>query len=226
LSFLQTCETVDVILKAPWFSVVDSVGTFAFAFYGALRAVRLKAPIGGVVLLAAFPAVGGGLMRDLILCRHPVAFLTTPLYGFIILLAVYFVRFIDRKTNNPSLFEESFWMRWVFPAMDALGLAAFTVLGIAVSSLKGLCPLWVWGPFFGCLTSCGGGILSGLLMEGSAFLVRPNQDLRVAVPGSILLSGLFCYFNTSGTSVSVNLIVALGMIGIFASRFFIFLMKR
>ena len=226
MSFFQTCGTVSTILEAPWFLVIDGIGTLAFAFYGALRAVRLGAPLGGILLMAAFPAVGGGLMRDMILSRHPVGFLSTPLYGCLILFAGLCVYFVYKYKTKLLSFDDSFCMRWILPAMDALGLATFTILGIAVASLQGVCPLWFWGPFFGCLTSCGGGILSGLLVEGADFLIRPNIDLRVAVPWSILLAILFFAIDTKGWPVNVTFLALLGIFGILVSRLFVFLIKR
>ncbi|MCX6927526.1 MAG: immunoglobulin domain-containing protein [Verrucomicrobia bacterium] len=42
---------------------------------------------------------------------------------------------------------------------DALGLGAFTVVGVTVALESRCTPLWLWGPLLGAMTSAGGGIL-------------------------------------------------------------------
>jgi polar amino acid transport system substrate-binding protein len=40
-----------------------------------------------------------------------------------------------------------------------LGLAAFTIIGVAVAVESKSTPLWVWGPLLAVLTGAGGGII-------------------------------------------------------------------
>lgn len=57
----------------------DLVGIFAFAISGALMAVRKDFDIVGLVILAVITALGGGVLRDLILGdTPPVAFTRWP----------------------------------------------------------------------------------------------------------------------------------------------------
>ena len=46
---------------------------------------------------------------------------------------------------------------------DALGLAAFTVIGVIVAVEARCQPLWLWGPLLGALTGAGGGILRDVI---------------------------------------------------------------
>ena len=54
--------------------VLDLVGTFAFALNGALTAVRAASiDLVGVITLGAITAVGGGILRDILLGSLPPA---------------------------------------------------------------------------------------------------------------------------------------------------------
>jgi polar amino acid transport system substrate-binding protein len=46
---------------------------------------------------------------------------------------------------------------------DAVGLAAFTVIGAIVAVDANVQPLWLWGPLFAALTGAGGGILRDVI---------------------------------------------------------------
>ena len=52
--------------------VLDIIGTFAFAVSGALVASDKKFDLFGVVIIAFVTAVGGGMLRDLLIDAHPI----------------------------------------------------------------------------------------------------------------------------------------------------------
>nr|BFE80189.1 hypothetical protein GCM10020093_027900 [Planobispora longispora] len=54
--------------------VLDLVGIFVFALSGALVGVRRRLDAVGMAVLAAVTALGGGILRDLILNVPPAAF--------------------------------------------------------------------------------------------------------------------------------------------------------
>ena len=72
-------------ITAPY--VLDLVGTASFAFSGALRGLRRRPDIVGMTVLAGATAVGGGVIRDLVLDR-PVVMLADMNYPLVILLSV------------------------------------------------------------------------------------------------------------------------------------------
>ena len=54
--------------------VLDLMGTFAFALNGAVTAVRVvRLDIVGVITLATITAIGGGILRDVVLGAVPPA---------------------------------------------------------------------------------------------------------------------------------------------------------
>lgn len=155
-----------------WFLVIDLIGTMAFAFSGFILAYREKMTLFGALVLSSFPAVGGGIIRDLMVNRHPIAVLSSPIYILTILSVVFtgfmvvntfaffhkkhperLVHLVTRSTGISSVLLE---------ICDALGLAAFTVIGVVVALSKACEPFWLWGPLLAVLTSCGGGIIRDL----------------------------------------------------------------
>ena len=137
------------------FLIVDLTGTFAFALNGALTALRVvRVDIIGVVTLGMFTALGGGIIRDILLDALPPAtfsdwrYLTVAAGGG--LVAFVFGRHLDRVAK-PILI------------LDAAGLSLFAVSG----ALKGL----EFGVGFsqavilGTITAVGGGTLRDVLIR-------------------------------------------------------------
>ena len=56
-------------------NILDMIGTVAFAISGAMTAIRKRMDILGVMILGMVTAVGGGMIRDIVLgIRPPQAF--------------------------------------------------------------------------------------------------------------------------------------------------------
>ncbi len=143
----------------PWFFALDLLGTFAFALSGVLLARRSGYDLFGALLLASLPAVGGGVVRDLVVGRSPVGAVSNPIYLQLVLVTVIVSYFLARRSN----LEERPGLNRVVETLDALGLAAFTVIGVLVAAEYRCQPLWLWGPVLAALTGAGGGILRDAL---------------------------------------------------------------
>ena len=63
--------------------VFELIGTVAFAASGAIVALSKKMDIFGVVTLGVVTAVGGGVIRDLVLGHTPPATFQNPLYALV-----------------------------------------------------------------------------------------------------------------------------------------------
>lgn len=228
-----------VLLKTigqPWFFVIDLIGTMAFALSGFILAYREKMTLFGAFVLSSFPAVGGGVMRDLIVNRHPIAILSSPVY-LLAIFAVVLTGFI--VVNFSAAFHKKYPDRFkilftrgtqissfLLEGCDALGLGAFTVIGVVVSILKGCEPFWLWGPLLAVLTSCGGGIIRDL------FCSRHNHSLlKHCLYGEIafvwgMLLALFLREQKSTLNVDIILVgVLVVIIGAFGTRFCAFYLK-
>src|SRR4051812_278903 len=116
------------------FSLLSLLGVGVFAASGALAAGRKQFDWLGVVVIALVTAVGGGTIRDLLLDRHPIFWVSDPSQLVVILVAAVVTLAYVRFHQPP---------RGSLAVADALGLALFTISGAQVAEEKGLPALTV-----------------------------------------------------------------------------------
>jgi len=161
---------VRLTLKSDWFIIVDILGTIAFALSGVLLAYRYNYDIFGALVLASLPAVGGGVVRDVITNRGTLAVLASPIYielvlgvvlgGFIIIrLATAIRKSRFHAVAAGLLARRREYIETSVQVFDAIGLATFTVTGVVVALATQSRPLLLWGPILAAITAAGGGIL-------------------------------------------------------------------
>lgn len=129
---------------------LDLLGTFAFAFFGAHKALAKHFNAYGVVICAALTALGGGTIREIVL-RHTPAYFTHHIYLYVTLAGALLA----------SLLYELSKPRQYILIIDAIGLSAFACIGAQKAELAGLgLPGMVC---FAVLTAAGGGILTDIV---------------------------------------------------------------
>jgi uncharacterized membrane protein YeiH len=164
---------------SPLYLALDLTGTFAFALNGALTAVRVaRLDIVGVVTLGMITAIGGGIIRDILLGALPPAtfsdwrYLTVAASGS--LVAFLFGRRLDRLTM-PIL------------VLDAAGLSLFAVSG----ALKGL-DFGVGAAqavILGAITGVGGGTVRDVLIREVPAVLTSGLYAIPALVGAFLVVG-------------------------------------
>lgn len=152
--------------------VLDLVGTFAFALNGALTALRVtRLDIVGVIALGMTTALGGGIIRDVLLGALPPATFSDWRYLAVAagggLVAFVFGPGLDRL-NTP------------ITVLDAAGLSLFAVTGASKALALGLGP--TQAVLLGALTGVGGGTLRDVLIGQVPSVLR--SDLY-AIPALI-----------------------------------------
>lgn len=154
-------------------AVLEAVGVFAFALSGALLAVRRGFDVVGVIVLAILTAIGGGVLRDVLLGDTPPdAFEEWPHLALPIAAAALTFAF------HPAV-ERS--MRMVLLA-DAAGLGLFCVAGTVKALDYGLHPLPAAA--LGVTTGVGGGLLRDVVARETPVVVDPRQELY-AIPAAV-----------------------------------------
>jgi polar amino acid transport system substrate-binding protein len=148
-----------------WFRVITILGTVAFALSGVVLAYAGGYTLIGAFVLAALPAAGGGVARDLLLQRQPLAVVGDPaiLLAIIgtVLLGKAFFRFtalIGAQSVVKSLQFARYGDR-VIELCDALGLGAFIVIGVVAALGASAYPLWMWGPVSAAITASFGRLM-------------------------------------------------------------------
>ncbi|WP_164084951.1 TRIC cation channel family protein [Pseudazoarcus pumilus] len=225
LSPILLAQTLDT----DWFRVLDIVGTVAFALSGLLIAFRERYSLLGALVLAALPAVGGGAMRDLVVGREPLAVLGTPLYlglvgatvvvGFVLIRILRLVRRRGRLGEALEAFGRNRVLRNLYELSDAVGIAAFTVTGVAVAVSERTEPLWMWGPLLAMITAAGGGMLRDLVRQsGNIASLKGEFYAEVPLIWGFLLSAYLAWQTPHLDPENLFLAVVATMIGAFVTR--------
>jgi len=131
---------------------LELVGTAAFAMSGALAASRKNMDIFGFFVLALMPAVGGGTIRDIILDRVPVFWVSDTRYVVVATVIALLVFFMPHKPGS---------RRRLLVWTDAVGLALFAALGTEISLAHNTGPLVA--VMLGVTTAVTGGMIRDVI---------------------------------------------------------------
>ena len=136
--------------------VLELIGAAAFAVSGAMVAIEKKADIFGVLFLAVTTALGGGVIRDVLIGRIPPVMFVSYWYLLISVVAALAV-FIDAYLRSEKYKLHLDKLDAVNNVFDAIGLAVFTVSGMNAAMPVSDNVILVL--FVGMCTGVGGGII-------------------------------------------------------------------
>lgn len=189
-------------------TLIDYIGTFAFAISGIRLASAKRFDWFGAYVVGFVTAVGGGTIRDLLLDVTPFWMLqssylivTASALGFVIL----FGRYVIRLNNTFFIF-------------DAIGLGLFAVVGIEKSIACGY-PMWV-GLIMGTLTGAAGGVLRDTLINEVPLIFRKEIYALACVFGGLVYY-LCLYFGLNPTLTQIIGAVSVIVIRILAVKYYI-----
>ena len=158
--------------------VLDLCGVFVFALSGALAAVLRRLDVVGVVVVATVSAIGGGLLRDVLLPDVPPPALQDWRYIAVSALAAVIVFFFHPQVGRLTRAVRVF---------DAAGLGFFAVGGTAKALAAGLGP--VPACVLGVLTGVGGGLLRDVLLREIPLVLRTGELYAVtALAGAVIVA--------------------------------------
>ena len=199
-------EITDVI-----FHVTEVVGTVAFAISGALLAIERRLDLFGVLFLGIVTALGGGTVRDILIGIFPprafysyeyltIAFVTA-LAVFIVIwgFRVHYVHFSAPLKSVNNIF-------------DAIGLAAFSIVGSQIAVAQGYMDNPFLCVFLGMTTGIGGGIMRDVLSKEVPYVFQKH------VYGVASLVGCVAYWVLLRFSVHETLAALTGVFLIIVIR--------
>jgi len=176
--WMQTGPTPTAVTVPP---ILDLAAVLVGGLSGALLAERKGFDIVGVVALAIAAALGGGILRDILLQQGPPVALQDPRYLLTALGAAAIGFLAPAKVRG---------MQRALSVVDALNLGVFAVVGALKALLAGLSP--VASIFLGVVTAVGGGVTRDLLAgDAPAIFHRGELYAVVAALGSALYVGLW-----------------------------------
>ena len=162
--------------------IVELIGTMAFAASGAMTGIRKNMDIFGVCILALTTAVGGGVIRDLILGSTPPATFRDPIYATVAIVTA-LVLFLPRVRRllmwDQALFDLSLFL------MDTAGLAIFTVMGIRVAYAHVPQATLFLLAFVGVVTGVGGGVLRDVMAGDTPYIFVKHVYACASLVGAL-----------------------------------------
>ena len=170
---------------------LEILGTIAFAVSGAMVGIGKKMDILGVAVLGLTAAVGGGILRDLILGLTPPIAFREPVFA-IIAIAVSILVFIPAVRG--ALDREKKIYDATLLLMDSVGLGLFTVIGVqtAFSATEGRNYFLV--TFVGVLTGVGGGILRDVMAGNTPYIFVRHFYACASIAGAWICALLWDIF--------------------------------
>lgn len=193
--------------------IFEIIGTIAFAASGAIIALNKKMDILGVITLGLTTAVGGGVLRDVILGFTPPNMFRNPVYA--IVAAVVSVLLFSSKIRN-LVFKQQKVYDLCLLVMDSIGLGIFTVVGISVAHDRIINnPLFL--VFLGVITGIGGGVMRDIMAGNTPYIFVKHFYATASIIGAITTVVLWGYIGTTWSMViGAVLIVVLRLL---AARF-------
>ncbi len=153
-------------------------GDVVFAVSGALMAARQRMDVIGFVLIGTITGIGGGTTRDLLLGRT-VWWTQDPL-ELILCVGAALITFFW-ITSDITRRKGMIWS-------DALGLAAFAVVGCHVALEFGA--PFIIAVFMGMVTATGGGLIRDIITNQQPMIMRGELYATAALVGSLAYAGL------------------------------------
>ncbi|GLF94796.1 trimeric intracellular cation channel family protein [Streptomyces yaizuensis] len=178
---------------------LDLAGIFVFAISGALLAVRKNFDVFGMAVLAEVTALGGGLLRDLIIGAVPPAAFTDLGYFLMPLVATALVFFLHPEVERIQVGVNVF---------DAAGLGLFCVTGTVKAYEYGLG--LTMSAVLGLATAVGGGVLRDVLANEVPSLLRWDRDLYAvpAIVGATVVALCIRFDALNGVTASLAALAA------------------
>lgn len=168
----------------------DLFGTCVFAITGAVKGIRNRLDLLGVLFFAVTVGCGGGMLRDALIGSTPVAAFNDYRY-FLICIIAGLVCFII----SPVAIGR--WAIMIYS--DAIGLGVFTALGVAKAA--GLGVSVVGQIMSGMFTAVGGGIIRDIFSKEVPMVFTSDFYATASLLGAILYVVLNCFTSLEANSL-------------------------
>ena len=161
--------------------VLELIGTVSFAISGAIVGIQKKMDVFGVSILGLTTALGGGVLRDLILNITPPAAFQKPAFAVtaVLISIVLFVPAVHRAFEHRNKIYDA-----LFLFMDAVGLGLFTVVGVRVAQAAIAERNLFLVTFVGVLTGVGGGLMRDVFAGNTPYIFTKHFYACASIIGA------------------------------------------
>ena len=176
---------------------IELIGTVAFSASGAMVGIECSMDIFGVIVLGVSTAVGGGMVRDVILGKVPSALLH-PVYVIYAVLAavlVFCIIYFRRKYLQDGFGEV---YDKLMLAMDSIGLGIFSAMGVTKGISCGYIDNTFLLVFLGTMTGVGGGLLRDTMAGVAPYIFVKHIYACASIAGAWICDHIQKLRRTSG----------------------------
>ena len=169
------------------FFVTEMIGTVAFAISGAMIAIERKLDLFGVLFLGATTAIGGGIVRDLLLGQIPPRAFLNYVYMLTAVISagiIFLLSYLNTTVEEPGPFLNDGLLNF----FDAAGLGIFSVIGVQHTINAGFGDNVFFCVFLGMLTGVGGGMLRDIMSQTTPAVLRKHIYALASIAGAL------CYY--------------------------------
>lgn len=158
-------------------NVFEIMGIVAFAVSGALTGIQKRLDVFGVLVLAITTAIGGGILRDVIIGNTPPLTFRDPAFFIISTAATIGVcftyRWLERYKNTIQIF-------------DAIGLGAFTATSANLAIQHNLDSVFIVTTV-AVITGIGGSVMRDVLVKEIPYVFRQEVYAITTIIGAMAL---------------------------------------
>ena len=190
------------------FFLTELIGTIAFSISGAMLAIERELDLFGVIFLGAVTAIGGGIVRDLLLGQIPPQAFQNYVYLLLAVAAALLVFAVSHVQNKKGL-PIKFMNDTVLNVFDAAGLGIFSVIGVQNTVRAGFGDNAFFCIFLGMTTGVGGGMLRDVLSRATPAVLRKHIYAIASLVGAICFYYLKFISETGAIFISVILVIIL-----------------
>ena len=180
---------------------IELIGTVAFAITGVITAIEKKFDIFGAIVLGTVTAIGGGIVRDIILgYLPPMAFrksvyaITAVLTSLVVFWIAYF--FGKRIQKHFDVYSQ------VINIFDSIGLSVFVIGGANSAIACGFEENMFLTVFVATLTGVGGGVMRDIMAGRVPKILRKRVYALAAIIGSVIYY-ILIHYELCSTTLSI-----------------------
>ena len=185
--------------------LLEILGTAAFAVTGAAAAIGKRLDIFGVLFVSVLSAVGGGVIRDVVLGNVPPLTFKNPVYIVTALGCAFAV--MGAYVRLKGVYTQKRVVA-VIDVCDAVGLAVFTVSGINIAVGMGYQDNGFLLCFVGLVTGVGGGVLRDMAINRTSVIFKKEIYATASIAGSAAYIWLYPLVGTHTAGWAAVFIIA------------------
>ncbi|MBR6773276.1 MAG: trimeric intracellular cation channel family protein [Clostridia bacterium] len=193
--------------------ILEIIGTVSFAVSGSMEAIKAKLDAFGVLFVGCITAVGGGIIRDLLIGRTPPGIFSN-LYILLIAALSSLIVFIIAYIIHQRIQTVMHRFEWFTNLFDALGLAAFSVTGVEIAFVYGVSDNAVLSVILGLFTGVGGGLVRDVLINTTPYIFKKHVYAIASIIGATVyyVIRLFSAQTLVASIVAMTLVVVIRLL--------------